>query len=152
MGRPGVLPFSALGGRTGKDEALESELSRLKAAGVGALVSLTEDALPEESVRAAGLDYLHLPVPDMAPPTGEDVERFVAFVEASVGARRPVAVHCTVGRGRTGTMLACYLVKRGAGPGEAIQRVRKDRPGSIETHEQEDAVFAYSRHLEERGP
>ena len=149
MGRPGVLPFSAHGGRSGRDEALQSELSELKAEGVGALVSLTEEALPEETVRTAGLDYLHLPVPDMSPPREGDVERFVAFVDASIGAGRPVVVHCTVGRGRTGTMLACYLVKRGVGPTEAIERIRKDRPGSIETREQAAAVFAYSRHLEE---
>ncbi len=152
MGRPGVLPFSAFGGHSDWDEALESELSQLRAEGVGAVVSLTEEALPEETVHAAGLDYLHLPVPDMSPPTEGDVERFVAFVDASVGAGRPVVVHCTVGRGRTGTMLACYLVKRGVGPTEAIERVRKDRPGSIETREQEGVVFAYSRYLKESRP
>lgn len=55
-----------------------------------------------------------------------------------------VAVHCALGFGRTGTMLACYLVKeRGLAAGDAIAEVRRLRPGSIETYEQEKAVFQF---------
>lgn len=55
-----------------------------------------------------------------------------------------VAVHCALGFGRTGTMLACYLVKeRGLAAGDAIAEIRRLRPGSIETYEQEKAVFQF---------
>lgn len=55
-----------------------------------------------------------------------------------------VGVHCALGFGRTGTMLACYLVKeRGLAAGDAIAEIRHLRPGSIETHEQEKAVFQF---------
>lgn len=55
-----------------------------------------------------------------------------------------VAVHCALGFGRTGTMLACYLVKeRGLTAGDAIAEIRRLRPGSIETYEQEKAVFQF---------
>lgn len=53
-------------------------------------------------------------------------------------------MHCTLGFGRTGTMLACYLVKeRGLCAGDAIAEIRRLRPGSIETYEQEKAVFQF---------
>ncbi|KAG8509908.1 Dual specificity protein phosphatase 23 [Galemys pyrenaicus] len=55
-----------------------------------------------------------------------------------------VGVHCALGLGRTGTMLACYLVKdRGLAAGDAIAEIRRLRPGSIETYDQEKAVFQF---------
>lgn len=55
-----------------------------------------------------------------------------------------VAVHCMHGHGRTGTMLACYLVKSMNLSGiDAIKKIRKLRQGSIETHEQEKAVVQF---------
>lgn len=55
-----------------------------------------------------------------------------------------VGVHCALGFGRTGTMLACYLVKeQGLAAGDAIAEIRRLRPGSIETYEQEKAVFQF---------
>lgn len=48
------------------------------------------------------------------------------------------------GHGRTGTMLACYLVKTQKISGaDAIRRIRELRQGSIETHEQEKAVVQF---------
>ena len=49
-----------------------------------------------------------------------------------------------VGVGRTGTVLACYLVHRGATAVDAINRVRELRPGSVQTPEQEAAVLQYA--------
>lgn len=62
----------------------------------------------------------------------------------SVSTSQAVGVHCALGFGRTGTMLACYLVKeRGLAAGDAIAEIRRLRPGSIETYEQEKAVFQF---------
>ena len=62
-----------------------------------------------------------------------------------------VVAHCFWGRGRTGTMLACYLVKdEGIDPQEAISRIRDQRPYSVETYEQEDAVINYADHLKSK--
>ena len=144
MPKPGTS-ISVAEGR-GQTE-LERDLQFLDAEGVRAVVSLTLEPLEESAVRSAGLDFLHLPIPDLEPPTPADIERFVAFVENSVQFGRPVAVHCKMGMGRTGTMAACYLVKLGRDPFEAIRFVREVRPGSIETPEQEEAVVSYAAQL-----
>ena len=60
-----------------------------------------------------------------------------------------VAVHCTAGLGRTGVVLACYFTAKGLTAQNAIARVRRMRPGSVETDEQAEAVEQFAkRHLQ----
>ncbi len=94
-----------------------------------------------------GLTELHLPVPDFTPPTPEQLEHGIAAIEHAIADRQKVAVHCGGGLGRTGTLLACHMVKRGLTAEEAIARIRALRPGSVETPEQEAAVQNYAQHL-----
>jgi atypical dual specificity phosphatase len=52
------------------------------------------------------------------------------------------------GHGRTGTMLACYLVKTRQISGiDAISEIRRLRHGSIETHDQEKAVVQFYQRI-----
>jgi atypical dual specificity phosphatase len=53
-------------------------------------------------------------------------------------------VHCAGGLGRTGTVLAAYLVHRGRSAEEAIAEIRRQRPGSVETPAQADAVRQFA--------
>ncbi|XP_037360369.1 dual specificity protein phosphatase 23 [Talpa occidentalis] len=107
------------------------------------LVSLTERK-PPNSDSCPDLTLHHLRIPDFCPPSPEQIDRFVQIVDEASSRGEAVGVHCALGRGRTGTMLACYLVKdQGLAAGDAIAEIRRLRPGSIETHEQEKAVFQF---------
>lgn len=60
--------------------------------------------------------------------------------------QEPVLIHCRAGWGRTGTILAIYLMEfYDKTAREAIQEVRNLRPWSIETTEQEMAVLNYNK-------
>ncbi len=124
-----------------------NEFQELREQGVRAIVSLTESPLNRAVIEEFGFEYKHLPVADFTPPTLEQIRQFVAFVQRMRRAGKPVAAHCGAGQGRTGAMLACYLVSRGMSADDAIAEVRRKRPGSVETQEQEDRVREYEREV-----
>jgi atypical dual specificity phosphatase len=133
----------------GSGRLLIEGLTRLKDQGFAAILSLTEEPLERPVLREFGFSYEHVPVPDFYAPTLEQIVRAVEFIEAHRGEGAGVLVHCTAGQGRTGTILAAFLVGQGMSAEEAIATVRQLRPGSIETLEQEHAVQVYERHLKE---
>jgi atypical dual specificity phosphatase len=120
--------------------------ARLKEMGIGAVVSLTPVPLPRRLLYEHDMAYLHLPIENFEAPELRQIRRFVEFCNENIGSGRPVMVHCLAGLGRTGTMLACYLVSEGMLPAAAIRHVRAYRPGSIETAEQEQVIFDFAAH------
>lgn len=111
--------------------------------GIKHLVSLTE-RMPPNHDTCPDLDLHHIKITDFTPPSPAQIDRFLTLVEEANSRGEGVAVHCMHGHGRTGTMLACYLVKHKKISGiEAINEIRRLRHGSIETREQEKAVVQF---------
>ncbi len=121
------------------------DLAWLRREGIELLVTLTEDRPRRDWVDDASLLVFHVPIQDMEAPSQEQLDRCVSAIQKAHAAGMKVAVHCTAGLGRTGTVLAAYFVAQGNPSAMAISRIRRLRPGSIETNEQEEAIHTFAR-------
>jgi atypical dual specificity phosphatase len=139
-----ILPGELAG--MARPDGLPGDVAELRNLGVGAVVNLTRRPWTSELRAEEGVEYRQIPIRGFDRPSLEQIDRFVEFCDEQIGRGHGVVAHCMAGRGRTGTMLACYLVHRGHSAEEAIKRIRQERPGSIETRGQEAAVHEYSWH------
>ena len=136
----------------GELTAFVDELSTLHDSGIRAVVALLNIPSDAGVYRTAGFAFLCLPVPDGQGPNFAQAEQFIQFVNEQLSAKRPVGVHCEAGLGRTGTLLAAYLISQGDGATQAIGKVRAVEASAVETVAQIRFLEAYARHVGAGGP
>jgi atypical dual specificity phosphatase len=142
------MPFIHLDRRMNPGSPLTAstdDLPALHAAGVRAVVCLLNIPTDARVYESAGFVFLCLPIPDGGAPTMEQTSEFVRFVRGQRAADHPVAVHCEAGIGRTGTMLAVYLISEGSSAEAAIRRIRGAEPAAVETPRQIQFLEYYER-------
>ena len=123
-----------------------NEINWILNQGVKSIITMTENALPESWVKDT--KYLHVPTEDLSAPDIEKIDEAVDFIHERINNNEPVMVHCAAGIGRTGTVLACYLIKyQKYSAKNAIEKVRKERPGSIQSERQEIVIELYEKHV-----
>lgn len=124
----------------GSSNPTDAELERLYSNGFRLLVCLLDEQEQSpryDPLRALRLGYARqsIPVRDFHAPTVGQLKRFVDLVR-SVGVKSKVIVHCEGGTGRTGTMAAAYWIAKGLRASQAIEKVRRVRPGAVEIDDQ----------------
>jgi atypical dual specificity phosphatase len=125
----------------------EDAFTVLSEIGIQAILNLAERSYSYETPARIGIHTRHIPVADFTAPTLQQVKQAVDMISSCLNKQMPVAVHCMAGLGRTGTILACYLVAIEMPANNAIILIREWRPGSIETSEQETVVYEYERFI-----
>ena len=120
----------------------KDEIKWLQEQGVKSIVTIREEPLDDDWV--GDIEYLHVYSNDMGIPEFDDLVFAVDFVHRRITHNQPVMVHCLAGLGRTGTILACYLIKhKNMSADDAIQKVREKRPGSIQSFSQEEIIHKF---------
>ena len=114
--------------------------------GVKSIVTIREESLDESWIK--DVNYLHVLSNDRSVPQFDDLVHAVDFIHSRITNNEPVLVHCLAGMGRTGVILACYLVKyQKMSASEATEKVREERPGSIQSYPQEEIIFQFEKSL-----
>lgn len=122
----------------------EEEVDWLAANGITVVISLVEPGLDvRRRLAELGVEHLLFPVEEFEAPPIEVLARIVDIIRERVDAGRRVLVHCLAGCGRTGTVLASYLISKGMTPEEALSHLNSRRPCSIESQAQYNALWHY---------
>jgi predicted protein tyrosine phosphatase len=110
---------------------MEQAARLAEAHGICAVVDLrSEDCDDEAVLRSAGIEFLHLPTPDLHAASSRMLDDGVAFVAEHLGRGDNVLIHCQHGIGRSALLALCVLVDHGFEPLQALE-LAKDRRAAV---------------------
>lgn len=126
---------------------INHDLAALRVVGVTMLITLTRNDLPQEALHKHGLRNLHLSIYDREPPTIAQLKMLTRRMSDMIQKGEVLAVHCRAGIGRTGTVIAGWLIKEGLTAEAALQRIRVIDKQYVQTAEQEQFLHDFEAHL-----
>ena len=130
----GALPFPSL-------------VQELHQQGVRAIVNTCEEyAGPVREYEQFGMSQLRVPTVDFTPPTLESVDQAVNFMAERIEQGETVYVHCKAGRGRSATIVLCWLIQtKGLSPHEAQIYIQTKRPQIVKRLYQRQVVQEFAQ-------
>ncbi len=134
------------------DADAEAEVTALCGAGVDLFFDLTEfgELEPYAHLLPGGIEHRRFPIPDFTVPRPGYAAQILDELASVLAGGKTVYVHCWGGRGRTGTLVGCWLVRHGLRGRDALETIARWRQGlpdarlaSPETAEQRDLVLRW---------
>lgn len=138
---PGVLAGCP---QPGVVAPMDYDLMLLERAGVTHLITLTEQNLDQDALHRVGIRNTHLPIFDRKTPSTAQMHMLLVRMQRLIDAGDVLAVHCKAGLGRTGLVLAAWMIRDGGLSAETtLERLRKIHPGYVQSDEQLAFLHAY---------
>ncbi|MGH2461881.1 MAG: HAD-IA family hydrolase [Chloroflexota bacterium] len=150
-GRPGfphldvswLRPNLAIGGRVDP-----INVPRLATLGIGGVVDLRAEESDDLALLARhGMRFLHLPMLDCHPLTGEQMREGSRWVAEQNAAGRNVLIHCHHGVGRSVMLAAAVLIREGATVDDALAWIKSRRPRMAPSEDQLAAIKDFSTNI-----
>lgn len=118
------------------------DLPAIYQAGIRGIVSVMDEPSNIQEYQDYDFEALWLPITGGKSPTVKQVLEFVQFADSLLKKNQVVAVHCTSGNRRTGTLLAAYLIVSGKSPDQALIKVQQARPSAQLRDAQKEFLYA----------
>jgi protein-tyrosine phosphatase len=169
-----VVPGKLLaGGYPGSEDPIEEEknLIGLIQAGIRHVISLIEPQEYDHSENPfapyvdnmetiaetikISVTFDQISIKDFSVPTERQMIRILNQIDMCINYDKPVYLHCWGGKGRTGTVVGCYLARHGMAAGsDVIKKIKELRKNtedfsdpSPETREQINMVIKWGKDL-----
>jgi atypical dual specificity phosphatase len=130
---------------------IDYDMDMLVKVGITRLITLTEQDLDQDVLHRHDLSNIHLPILDHEAPSIGQTHMLLVRMQKMLEAGEVVAVHCKAGLGRTGTILAAWLIRDGGLSADgAMAKLRRIEPGFIQSSIQEEFLHRYEADLTNR--
>ena len=117
----------------------KSQVDWLRDNGVTAILTLTEAPLPSDWTR--GLETRHISLNDHTALSPAQMKLGAEYIHTALSEGKVVLVHCLAGKGRTGCVLAAYIMAyEGRTARQAIDELRSMRGGSVERPQERNVL------------
>ncbi len=134
-----VVPGILLAGEapSGRDEAaIREKLDWLRDEGATFFIDLREEgSMSYEHLLPEDLPYRRMGIPDFGTPAPEAMKKILDTIDSSIAGGHTVYIHCAAGRGRTGTVVGCWLARHGRAGEAALAELMRLREAALSRHE-----------------
>jgi len=131
---------------------IEYDMKMLNRVGVTTLISLTTKPVDSNILKTFKVRGIWQAIKDMGAPSIEQAVQICQQIDQAIKNNEVVAVHCRAGLGRTGTVLATYLIWQGAAALEALNTVRDVEPRWVQSEEQVKFLEQFAIHQTSKIP